>query len=171
MLKKLFGSGQKNDGFYLQLDQQETNKSTESSTSANDKAKVAAAPERKPEPAPAPEVKATPAEEKESAPAPEIQPQTTAKKSKQAKSKTQKQPKVTAAKATNFGASSFEPPFWVKAMYNNSGNDTNGINGQKTAQTFATDNLMPVITKARRRPGPSLDKFKDMASKTRAPRG
>lgn len=70
----------------------------------------------------------------------------------------------------NAGASSDEPPFWVAAMYNNSTSDVN-IDGQKAEQTFATDNLMPTITKYRRRPGPSLSKFKDMASKAKTPKG
>ena len=68
------------------------------------------------------------------------------------------------------GASSWEEPFWVKAMYKNSGNGSNG----KTAtseKTFATDYLMPTITKSRRRPGASLNKFKEMASKAKTPKG
>jgi len=67
-------------------------------------------------------------------------------------------------------ASSFDPPFWVAAMYNNNGSGTNS-DGTKAEQTFATDNLMPTITKSRRRPGPSLNKFRDMASKAKTPRG
>ena len=67
-------------------------------------------------------------------------------------------------------ASSWEEPFWVKAMYKN---NSNGSNGKAAAseQTFSTDYLMPTITKSRRRPGPSLNKFKDMASKARTPKG
>ena len=69
------------------------------------------------------------------------------------------------------GASPDEPPFWVAAMYNK--NNTTDVNsdGQKAEQTFATDNLMPTITRYRRRPGASLSKFKDMASKVKTPKG
>lgn len=70
----------------------------------------------------------------------------------------------------NAGASSFDPPFWVAAMYNNSSAAVNE-DGTRAEQTFATDNLMPTVTKSRRRPGPSLNKFKDMASKAKTPKG
>jgi hypothetical protein len=70
----------------------------------------------------------------------------------------------------NSGASSYDPPFWVAAMYkNNNSNSSSNANG-KVGETFATDNLMPTVTQYRRRPGPSLDKFKDMAKKSRTPR-
>ena len=88
------------------------------------------------------------------------------KGAKDATPATQAQP-ITSLK--NSGASSYEPPFWVAAMYNNNGS-ANNSNGSRAEQTFATDNLMPTITKYRRRPGPSLNKFKDMASKTKAAR-
>ena len=79
----------------------------------------------------------------------------------------------TQATPRNSGASSFDPPFWVAAMYNNN-SSTNGStksNGKAAEQTFATDNLMPTVTNYRRRPGSSLAKFKDMARKARTPRG
>ena len=71
--------------------------------------------------------------------------------------------------STNTGASSYEPPFWVAAMYNTN-NDATNDNGQVAEQTFATDNLMPTVTKFRRRPGGSLDKFKDMAKQAKTPK-
>ncbi|MGF1590573.1 MAG: hypothetical protein ACFCU7_15300 [Pleurocapsa sp.] len=70
----------------------------------------------------------------------------------------------------NSGASSFDPPFWVAAMYNNNGSATNS-NGKMSEATFATDNLMPTVTKYRRRPGGSLNKFKDMAKQAKTPKG
>ena len=69
------------------------------------------------------------------------------------------------------GASPDEPPFWVAAMYNNNSKTDMNSDGQKAEQTFATDNLMPTITRYRRRPGASLSKFKDMASKVKTPKG
>ncbi len=75
-----------------------------------------------------------------------------------------------ATKASN-KVPTYEPPFWVKAMYSNSNNGNGNGKAAQSEKTFATDNLMPVISNARRRPGPSLNKFKDMANKARTPRG
>lgn len=72
------------------------------------------------------------------------------------------------ASPENSGASSFDPPFWVAAMYNNNSNTEESI---KAEQTFATDNLMPTVTKYRRRPGGSLKKFKEMAKQAKTPKG
>lgn len=95
----------------------------------------------------------------------------TATKKAQGKSvkKAASQPKV-ATPAKNSGASSFDPPFWVAAMYKNNTNQTNS-DGTKAEQTFAPDNLMPTVTKYRRTAGPSLNKFKDMARQTKNFRG
>ena len=83
-------------------------------------------------------------------------------KSKQTQQQTKTSPQ-------DAGASSFDPPFWVAAMYKNSDTSVNS-DGTQAEQTFATDNLMPVVTKSRRRPGPSLNKFKDMANKAKTPK-
>lgn len=90
---------------------------------------------------------------------------------KEAKSKStsKNQNKQTATTQPIPQASTYEPPFWVKAMYKNS-NNGNGKAAQ-SQKTFATDNLMPTISNARRLPGPSLNKFKEMANKARTPRG
>ena len=69
----------------------------------------------------------------------------------------------------NTGASSYDPPFWVAAMYNNNNSEEAQNNGQ-AEQTFAPENLMPIATKFRRRPGGSLDKFKDMAKQANTPK-
>jgi hypothetical protein len=90
------------------------------------------------------------------------------KKTPAKKSQTTK-PDQQPATVANNGASSWEQPFWIKAMYNNN-NSSNG-KAASSQETFATDNLMPTVTKYRRRPGPSLTKFKDMASKAKTPRG
>lgn len=79
---------------------------------------------------------------------------------------TEKKAETTAREAS--GASSYEPPFWVAAMYNNSSKNNNG---RIAEETFATDNLMPIATKYRRRPGGSLKKFKDMAKQAKTPKG
>ncbi|MEL6495430.1 MAG: hypothetical protein AAFQ41_09945 [Cyanobacteria bacterium J06623_7] len=78
-------------------------------------------------------------------------------------------PQKTKPTPANSGASSFDPPFWVAAMNNTNKSKTNS-NGQVAEQTFATDNLLPISTKYRRRPGGSLNKFKDMAKSAKTPR-
>lgn len=90
--------------------------------------------------------------------------------SKKGAEESKKQPEAKAQPSPKAGASSFEPPFWVAAMYKNSSSNANS-NGAQAGQTFATDNLMPAVTKYRRRPGPSLGKFKDMARQAKTPKG
>lgn len=67
-------------------------------------------------------------------------------------------------------ASSYEPPFWVAAMSNTNKNGSSNGSGQGAEMTFASDNLMPTITKYRRVPGGSLAKFKAMAKTAKTPR-
>lgn len=85
------------------------------------------------------------------------------KKSKAKKSKTTTK-KKSIKKTVASSASSWEQPFWVKAMYNNTGSAS--TSGTTTEGTFATDYLI-VQSASRRRPGPSLNKFKDMVAKKR----
>ncbi len=93
------------------------------------------------------------------------------KNGKNAAEKTAEKQDKPAAAPQNSGASSYEPPFWVAAMYNNSSSNNGSANGSSSSgQTFATDNLMPIITKSRRRPGASLNQFKDMARKAKTSR-
>ncbi len=61
-------------------------------------------------------------------------------------------------------ASSWEEPFWVKAMYKNAGSNSESASGETSQKTFATDYLI-VQSSSRRRPGPSLNKFKEMVNK------
>ena len=56
-------------------------------------------------------------------------------------------------------------------MYNNNSSKESNGNGRVAEQTFAPENLMPVATKFRRRPGGSLDKFKNMAKQANTPKG
>jgi len=90
-----------------------------------------------------------------------------AKKSEDAEGKEEAQPAKAAVQ--NSGASSFDPPFWVAAM-NNTNKPAADSNGIVAGETFAEDNLMPLATTYRRRPGGSLDKFKDMAKSAKTPR-
>ena len=174
MLKKLFNSENK---YFLELDEvkesevvqtavktakkaanvaketasevADTAQETLQSTIAKDTVSKAEAKSKQPEPASDSQAKA-----KENGKA--------AEKSEPA---TQEKPAPT---SDNTGASSYEPPFWVAAMYNNSSDNSNGGVAEPT---FATDNLMPIITKSRRRPGGSLDKFKEMAKQAKTPKG
>ena len=191
MLKKLFNSNSK---FYLELDEIKDSevvqtavktaskaadtvkeKASDVADTAQDKLASAVGTEEKPA-----EVKSTEAETKAKA-------ETTAKAKTKAKTKSSEEKKAPAIESkaskngkadapqeatpasTNTGASSYEPPFWVAAM-SNTNNSTNS-NGRVAEQTFATDNLMPTPTKFRRRPGGSLDKFKNMAKQAKTPKG
>ncbi|MEL6438520.1 MAG: hypothetical protein AAFQ80_04610 [Cyanobacteria bacterium J06621_8] len=82
-----------------------------------------------------------------------------------AKSEAEKQ--QTTVSSPDSGASSFDPPFWVAAMYKSSDDGDETTEVKTSSQTFATDNLMPTITKYRRRPGGSLNKFKTMAKESK----
>ncbi len=92
------------------------------------------------------------------------------KQQKAKESDSKKSQRKTAPSPQDAGASSFDPPFWVAAMYKKSSSNVNS-DGTQAEQTFATENLMPTITKYRRRPGPSLNKFKDMAKSAKTPKG
>ena len=169
MIKKLFGG--KSDGFFLELDESANSQATE--TKVEEKQPEPAAtlePDKQPEPA------AVATEEKPSE-APEAKSAKTSKKTsiknrKKTATKTAAtpSPKPTPVSSSRASASSYEPPFWVKAMYNSS--SSNGSNGQVGGgqQTFATDNLLPTPSRSRRRPGPSLNKFKEMARQAKVRR-
>ena len=160
MIKKLFGG--KSNEFFLELDESDNNQATETKAEEKQPKPVAVATEEKqPEPA------AVATEEKQ----PEAVEAKSAKKSKKTSIKNKKKTatKTAAAPSTkptpvsSSSSSSWDQPFWVKAMYNSS--SSNGSNGQVEGgqQTFATDNLLPTPSASRRRPGPSLNKFKEMA--------
>ncbi len=60
----------------------------------------------------------------------------------------------------------YDPPEWVKAIKNYSDGSGNGIgNSSGTENNFAGKYVSNNVASARRRPGGSLNKFKDMASK------
>ena len=159
MIKKLFGG--KSNGFFLELDES-NNQATETKVEEKQPEPVATQ-----EPEKQPEAVAVPTEEKQ----PEAVEAKSAKKTKKTSIKNKKKtatkpaatpsPKPTPVSSSN--GASWDQPFWVKAMYNTS--SSNGSNGQVGGgeQTFATDNLLPTPSTSRRRPGPSLNKFKDMA--------
>ena len=188
MLKKLFNSDSK---YYLELDESEDSQPVQTAVKTSNKAantpqeKIAEIQNSKP----VQEAEKTAnkvidaAQEKlQSATTAESQPAAKKATTKVESSKNGKKPSKKVAKDSatatqaqpatslkNSGASSYDPPFWVAAMYNTNSSGESTTN-TRTEQTFATDNLMPTITKYRRRPGPSLNKFKDMASKTKAAR-
>lgn len=161
-LKNLVGGN--SNGFYLEADDTDNSESNEATVEKATATEVTAPVEAKaPEPVAA---------------AAETAPVQSTKKSKKTSIKDKKKkaagtttaPVSKAAPASSNGASSYEEPFWVKAMYkNNSSSNGNGNTGGGE-KTFATDNLLPIPSTYRRRPGPSLDKFKDMARQARIKR-
>ncbi|MDJ0588776.1 MAG: hypothetical protein QNJ72_02105 [Pleurocapsa sp. MO_226.B13] len=171
MLKKIFNSDSK---YYLELDEIEDSKPVQAVTKTAEKVadvvqeKATEVVESKPVQTAIETAKDIAPEQLQSSTT-EAKPKAEAKTSSEKKADKKTEPQ-TAPSPQNAGASSFEPPFWVAAMYNNSTSTVNSDGTQKE-QTFATDNLMPTITKYRRRPGPSLNKFKEMASKAKTPKG
>jgi hypothetical protein len=148
MLGKLFGGKKSKDGFYVQLDDALDGKQTDNSNGK--KATTTVVEEKKVEPAPT--KTAVVDEKKTAAPAP-----ATAKKAtnKKGKSKAENAPAATAPEK----APEYEPPFWVKAMNANTSNKK----APESVESFASNYLMPTPNRSRRRPGPSLNPFMDMA--------
>ncbi len=147
MFGKLFGGKKSKDGFYVQLDDALDGKQTDNSNGK--KVTTTVVEEKKVEPAPA---KAAVVEEKKTA-AP-----ATAKKAtnKKGKSKAETAPAAPAPEKV----AEDEPPFWVKAM---NANTSNGKKSRESVESFASNYLMPTPNRSRRRPGPSLNPFMDMA--------
>jgi hypothetical protein len=182
MLKKLFNS---NNKYYLELDELKDSEVVQTALKTAEKAtevvKEKAVEVAKSKPVQeavktAEEAVETAQDKLTSAIATEDKPaQKKAVKVTAAKSKASKNGKVAESKkikpqvktASQNGASSFEPPFWVAAMNNTNSTNSNGQGGETT---FADDNLMPTISKYRRRPGGSLAKFRDMAKTAKTPR-
>lgn len=174
MLKKIFNS---NNKYYLELDElkdsevvQTALKTAEKATEAVKEKAVEIAQSEPVQEAikTAGEAVETTQDKLASAIATEEKPTATkGKASKNAKVTESKTVKPQVDPSPQNGASSFEPPFWVAAMNNT---NTSNSNGQVKEATFASDNLMPTITKYRRRPGASLAKFKDMAKTAKTPR-
>lgn len=133
--------------------------------SAQEKLTSAIATEEKPG-----EVKSAKAKPNQNEKTPKKDPSTASQNGKGKLTESAEETKETTPTSSNSGASSYDPPFWVAAMYNTNDSIKNS-NGQVAEQTFATDNLMPIVTKYRRRPGGSLSKFRDMAKKAKTPRG
>lgn len=174
MLKKIFNSENK---YFLELDEIKESKPVQAAIETAEKVtdavqdKATEVIESKPVQTAVKTAKEATSEAQdkiESATKTETKPQAESKtnSNKQVSKKTDTQ----TASPQDSGASSFEQPFWVAAMYNNNSTTVNS-DGTQAEPTFATDHLMPVVTKYRRRPGPSLNKFKDMASKAKTPKG
>lgn len=179
MLKKIFNSDNK---YYLELDELKDSEVVQSALKTAEKAaevvKEKAVEIAKSEPVQevvktAEEAVETAQDKLESA----IATQAKSTKATTTKGKASKNSKVAESQAAKKevkttpqnGASSFEPPFWVAAMSKT--NSTNNSNGQMAEATFAaSDNLMPITTKYRRRPGGSLAKFRAMAKTAKTPR-
>ena len=133
----LFG-GKKKNGYYLELD--ESNKS-------------------QPEAAPVAETVVAPVKEEKPAPAQAPQKPVAAKSRKKGKAK-----KSVKATSVKFVPTQWESPEWVKAIKNYS--DNGRVKEELSERLFASKYLMPTPTNSRRVPGPSMNKFRDLARKT-----
>lgn len=156
-LKNLIGGN--SNGFFLEFNEDDNQSTqTQEETAPKEAAKqpepVAEAKEEAKQPEPV-------AEAKEAA--------TKSKKTSIKDKKKESTEKTTTTSASpsvpSGGASSWEQPFWVKVMYQNNGSSNGKL--EKAEKTFSTDNLLPTPSKSRRRPGPSLNKFKEMARQTK----
>ncbi|MGK7948807.1 MAG: hypothetical protein AB4368_08380 [Xenococcaceae cyanobacterium] len=165
-LKNLIGGN--SNGFFLELNDDDEQPKKEQTKTASTKAEKQIEAD---EPAfvAKEETKSEPVAETQEEKKPEPAKAEGATKSKKTSIKNNKQ-KSTASTSNNSaassgGASSWEQPFWVKAMYQNNGSSNGKVEQEKT---FATDYLLPTPSKSRRRPGPSLNKFKEMARQTKS---
>lgn len=151
-LKNLIGGN--SNGFYLELNEDDSQPTQEQAETAPTEA------EKQPLP-----VAVTPETEKQSE-SPEAKPATKSKKTsiKNNKKKSTEDTPTTSTTPSG-GASSWEQPFWVKVMYQNNSSSNGKV--EKAEKTFSTDYLLPTPSKSRRRPGPSLNKFKEMARQTK----
>lgn len=59
----------------------------------------------------------------------------------------------------------WDQPEWVKVMYKNT-----TVEASSQPKSFASENMLPTPTTSRRRPGPSLNKFMDMARQVKTSR-
>lgn len=151
MLGKIFNQGKKKE-FYLSID--ETKETVAAATEA-----VTETVKKVTESLSSPEENGAAKPKSES----QVTPNKASKKTQGKKSQTaSKQEPVKQPVASS--ASSWEEPFWVKAMYKNAASNAESVSGQTSQKTFATDYLI-VQSSSRRRPGPSLNKFKEMVSK------
>jgi len=153
LMAKLFGGGKKNkkDGFYLAIDESKEDKQTEGA--------VAAPPQ------PEAEKKAEVVEEKKAEVVEEKKAKPVKAKKTTSKKKSVKEAAPTAPVTTSSSQLASDAPEWVKAMYKSS----NGKAGNQEATTFAPDNLMPIPSNSRRKPGPSMSMFMKMAREVKTP--
>ena len=178
MFNKLFGDNQsqgdqsagskvkkkKNSAYFLELDESEGTQAVASAPAAPSKP----VEEMQPEPVktaeiveeikPEPVKTAQPVEEKKPEP---IKAQST--KKKKTKKKSVQAPSVPSKVPEG------EQPAWVKAI-NNYSNNGKLESESESGMTFATQYLMPTPSNSRRRPGPSLNKFREMARQAKTPR-
>ena len=166
MFNKLFGGNQsqgdqsaasqvkkkKNGAYFLELDESEGTQAVASAPAAPSKP----VEEMQPEPVKT----AQPVEEKKTEP---VKAQST--KNKKTKKKSNQAPSVSSK------VPEWEQPAWVKAIKNYSNNGkAESESESESGMTFATQYLMPIPSNSRRRPGPSLNKFREMARQAKTPR-
>ena len=155
----------KSKGYFLELD--------ESAESQPEVAEVAESPEPAPE-TPVEAVQTTKAEPVPETPVEPVQTTEVVQETKPpsdvakptSKKKTQKTSKQAAATAPS-PAAEWEPPFWVKAM-----KESTQKKAEEKAQpgmSFAPSNLLP-LSRPRRRPGPSLNTFRNLARQAKTPK-
>ena len=170
MLKKLLSFGKKSNGFYLELDE------TKDSQSSNGVAAPPPAAVAKPEPAPVAQPPVAVESKPEPAKVEAVKPEAVKTKSPSKKTSIKNRKKKSAATITPEVPTNSDTPAVESLSSDKAVEDGSKANNGKVVEpeaplNFATDYLMPTVTKYRRRPGGSLNKFKEMASQAKTPRG
>ena len=78
-------------------------------------------------------------------------------------------PEAKKSKSNKIAVPSKNEQVQVEAQPNPPAPSTNGKVDPQAEQTFAPNYLMPTASQSRRRPGPSLDMFRDMARQVKTP--
>jgi hypothetical protein len=150
MINKLFGGKKSNSEYYLQIDETSDSQSTSNNNGTKATATVVEEPKAIAE---KPKTEPVVVEEKKAEPAKATK--------KTSKKKTAAKAEAAPAAPAPKKAPAYEPPFWVQAIKNYSSNGNGKAAG--SGESFADKYLMPNPSNYRRRPGPSLNPFMDMA--------
>jgi type IV secretory pathway VirB10-like protein len=159
---KIAPKAAKSNGFYLELDETGSTKSEPKALKA-EPAKAAAAAVAEPAKAAAAVVAAATEPVKAAVATIEAAPEKVEAALTEKKAKTLKSAKAAKAKA----AESENSKVTVEAQPNPPAPETNGKVADQV--TFAPNYLMPTASSSRRRPGPSMNTFRDMARQVKTP--
>ena len=152
MLNILFGNKKNKGDYFLEI---EGKSESQTETQANNLESAATTQKVAAEPTPKAQAVEKVATEPATAQKPDATKATVNQKKSTSKTKTS---------TTRTKVAAYEPPEWVKAIKNYSNNGQSEAQQRQEKSTFATKYLMANPPKSRRRPGPSLNRFKEMVN-------